>query len=247
MNLTPELYLKFAKDVEPEIFEDKTPKFHLEIIRFIDSEGQYKAIAVFRGAGKTTLLNKIYVLSRLYFAAEPFIMIVSANEDKATAFLEAIKGSIDKAAAKGYAIARGKAWNKGFIEVIINQGMKDEVGKISEAVPKAGFFKMSKMKQFIAFDDELNITNKDPDDAFSYLAGGELYANTFAAGAAYAIGRISNINYTSIFLPFFVDEISSMMELNEDFVLFALMPMQIIFYKSADEKRRGYEKFDEIS
>lgn len=103
------------------------------------------------------------------------------------------------------------------------------------------------MKQFIAFDDELNITNKEPDDVFSYLAGGELYANTFAAGAGYAIGRISNINYTSIFLPFFVDKISSMMELNEDFVEFALMPMQMIFYKSADEKRRGYEKFDEIS
>ena len=103
------------------------------------------------------------------------------------------------------------------------------------------------MKQFIAFDDELNITNKEPDDVFSYLAGGELYANTFAAGAGYAIGRISNINYTSIFLPFFVDKISSMMELNEDFVEFALMPMQIIFYKTADEKRRGYEKFDEIS
>lgn len=103
------------------------------------------------------------------------------------------------------------------------------------------------MKQFIAFDDELNITNKEPDDAFSYLAGGELYANTFAAGAGYMIGRTSQINYTSIFLPFFVDEISSMMELNEDFVEFALMPMQMIFYKSADENRRGYEKFDEIN
>nr|DAT43280.1 MAG TPA: hypothetical protein [Caudoviricetes sp.] len=103
------------------------------------------------------------------------------------------------------------------------------------------------MKQFIAFDDELNITNKEPDDAFSYLAGGELYANTFAAGAGYMIGRTSQINYTSIFLPFFVDEISSMLELNEDFAEFALMPMQMIFYKSADENRRGYEKFDEIS
>ncbi|WP_158333414.1 hypothetical protein [Campylobacter concisus] len=103
------------------------------------------------------------------------------------------------------------------------------------------------MSQFIAFDDELNITNKEPDDLFSYLAGGELYANTFAAGAAYAIGRTSNINYTSIFLPFFVDKISSMMELNEDFVEFALMPMQIIFYKTADEKRREKEIYDEIS
>ena len=103
------------------------------------------------------------------------------------------------------------------------------------------------MKQFIAFDDELNITNKEPDDAFSYLAGGELYANTFAAGAGYMIGRTSQINYTSIFLPFFVDEISSMLELNEDFAEFALIPIQMIFYKSADENRRGYEKFDEIS
>ena len=103
------------------------------------------------------------------------------------------------------------------------------------------------MKQFIAFDDELNITNKEPDDAFSYLAGGELYANTFAAGAGYMIGRTSQINYTSIFLPFFIDEISSMMELNEDFAEFALMPMQMIFYKTAYEKRCGYEKFDEIS
>ena len=66
MNLSPELYLKFAKDVEPEIFENKTPKFYLEIIRFIDGDGQYKAVVVFRGAGKTTLLNKIYVLSRLF-------------------------------------------------------------------------------------------------------------------------------------------------------------------------------------
>jgi len=64
------------------------------------------------------------------------------------------------------------------------------------------------MSQFIAFDDELNITNKEPDDAFSYLAGGELYANTFAAGAAYVIGRASNINYTSIFLPFKISYIA---------------------------------------
>ena len=59
-------------------------------------------------------------------------MIVLANDDKATAFLEAIKDNIDKAAAKSYAMAHGKAWNKGFIEVIINQGMKDEDGKSIE-------------------------------------------------------------------------------------------------------------------
>ena len=103
------------------------------------------------------------------------------------------------------------------------------------------------MNQFIAFNDELNITNEEPDDVFSYLAGGEFYANTFAAGAGYAIGRLSNINYTSIFLPFFIDEISSMMELNEDFVELALMPMRIAFYKTAGEKRREREALDELT
>ena len=103
------------------------------------------------------------------------------------------------------------------------------------------------MNQFIAFNDELNLTNEEPDDVFSYLAGGELYANTFAAGAGYAIGRLSNINYTSIFLPFFIDEISSMLELNEDFVEFALMPMRIAFYKTADEKRREREAVEELA
>jgi len=103
------------------------------------------------------------------------------------------------------------------------------------------------MNQFIAFNDELNITNEEPDDVFSYLAGGEFYANTFAAGAGYVIGRLSNINYTSIFLPFFIDEISSMLELNEDFVELALMPMRIAFYKTAGEKRREREALDELT
>lgn len=82
-NLSPALYLKFAKDVEPEIFENKTPKFNLEILNFIENKDRYKAVVVFRGAGKTTLLNKIYILSRLYFYAEHFTIIVLANEDKA--------------------------------------------------------------------------------------------------------------------------------------------------------------------
>lgn len=134
MNLSPELYLKFAKDVEPEIFENKTPKFHLDVIKFIDSEGKYKAVVIFRGSAKTTLLNKIYVVSRLYFYSEPFIMIASANDTKAKIFLESVKNSIDKAAAKGYALARGKIWNKDRIEVIVNQGKKDASGKSLEQI-----------------------------------------------------------------------------------------------------------------
>ena len=100
MKIPPELYLKFAKDIEPEIFENKTPKFHLDVLKFIDGVDQYKAVVIFRGSAKTTLLNKIYVVSRLYFYAEPFIMIASANDTKAKLFVEAIKNSIDKATAR---------------------------------------------------------------------------------------------------------------------------------------------------
>nr|DAS24686.1 MAG TPA: Terminase large subunit [Caudoviricetes sp.] len=132
MKIPPELYLKFAKDIEPEIFENKTPKFHLDVLKFIDGADQHKAVVIFRGSAKTTLLNKIYVVSRLYFYAEPFIMIASANDTKAKLFVEAIKNSIDKAAAKGYAIERGKIWNKDRIEVVVNRGKKDRNGNDME-------------------------------------------------------------------------------------------------------------------
>lgn len=129
MKIPPELYLKFAKDIEPTIFENKTPKIHIDLLKFIDGPEQYKAAAVFRGAAKSTLLNKIYVISRIYFATEPFIMIASSNEEKALNFLDSIKSSIDKASAKGYAIRRGKIWNKDKIEVVVNAGMCDKNGK----------------------------------------------------------------------------------------------------------------------
>ncbi|QCD52527.1 phage terminase large subunit family protein [Campylobacter sp. RM16192] len=129
MDISPELYLKFAKDIEPGIFENKTPKIHLDLIKFIDRPEQYKAAAVFRGAGKSTLLNKIYATARIYFKAEPFIMIASSNEEKAINFLEAAKNIIDKATAKGYGIRRGKTWNKDKIEVLVDTGQKDKNGK----------------------------------------------------------------------------------------------------------------------
>ena len=129
MKISPEFYLKFAKDIEPGIFEHKTPRLHIELIDFIDGPEQYKAAAVFRGAGKSTLLNKIYVAAQIYFKAEPFIMIASSNEDKALNFLEAVKNIIDKASAKGYGIRRGKIWNKDKIEVLVDTGQKDKNGK----------------------------------------------------------------------------------------------------------------------
>ncbi|MBR2149411.1 MAG: hypothetical protein IJ965_08310 [Campylobacter sp.] len=80
-------YLKFAKDISPEIFENATPKFHLEILEFILNDGNKKACAIFRGAGKSTLLNKIFVVCQLFFHCEPFTMLVSADKEKACNFL----------------------------------------------------------------------------------------------------------------------------------------------------------------
>lgn len=126
--ISPMLYLKFAKDIEPEIFENKTPKFHLEIIDFINKDSSHKAVAIFRGAAKTTLLNKIYTVSQIFFKTEPFIMIASSNEAKVLSFLESVKNSCDRASEKGYALTRGKIWNKDKIEVVVNAGLKDKNG-----------------------------------------------------------------------------------------------------------------------
>ena len=59
-------YLKFAKDISPEIFENPTPNFHLEILDFILSQGNKKACAIVIVACECTLLNKIMSLS-LFF------------------------------------------------------------------------------------------------------------------------------------------------------------------------------------
>ena len=124
--------LKFAKDIEPGIFENATPKFHVDLLTFVNGPEQFKACAVFRGAAKSTLLNKVTVLNRIFFEFEPFTMIVSAAKDKAENFLSDIKALIDKAQSKGYALSRGKVWKSDRAEVIVNKGMKDKSGKSIE-------------------------------------------------------------------------------------------------------------------
>ena len=124
--------LKFAKDIEPGIFENATPLFHIQLLAFVNGPEQFKASAVFRGAAKSTLLNKVTVLNRIYFEYEPFTMIVSAAKDKAENFLADIKALVDKANAKGYALSRGKTWKSDRAEVIVNKGMKDKNGNSIE-------------------------------------------------------------------------------------------------------------------
>ena len=124
--------LLFVKDIEPAIFENYTPKFHVELLNFVNGPEQFKACAVFRGAGKSTLLTKVTILNRVAFEYEPFTMIVSADKDKAQNFLSDIKDMVDKATEKGYAIERGDVWKQDRAEVIVNKGLKDKDGNSLE-------------------------------------------------------------------------------------------------------------------
>ncbi|OCR88866.1 hypothetical protein CFT12S00416_05425 [Campylobacter fetus subsp. testudinum] len=121
-------YLKFTKNIAPDIFENATPKFHIDILEFVLSSGLRKACAVFRGAGKSTLLNKILVLCRVFFAHEPFIMIVSNDKEKASSFLRDIKEMVVKASQKGYALSQGQIWTQDRCEIVVNKGLKDKKG-----------------------------------------------------------------------------------------------------------------------
>ena len=124
--------LKFAKDIEPAIFENATPAFHVELLNFINGPEQFKACSVFRGAAKSTLLNKVTVLNRIFFEYEPFTMIVSADKDKAQNFLSDIKELVEKAQAKGYALSKGDVWSQTKVEIVVNKGKKDKNGKSIE-------------------------------------------------------------------------------------------------------------------
>ncbi len=124
--------LKFAKDVEPSIFENATPLFHIELLNFINGPEQFKASAVFRGAAKSTLLNKILIINRIHFEYEPFTMIVSSDKEKAQSFLGDIKSLVEKAQEKGYALSKGDVWTKSKIEVVVNAGLVDKNGKSIE-------------------------------------------------------------------------------------------------------------------
>lgn len=124
--------LKFIKDIEPGIFENSTPKLHVELLNFSNGPEQFKAAAVFRGAAKSTLLNKVLVLNRIFFEFEPFTMIVSADKDKAQNFLADIKALVLKAQSKGYAITKGDIWTQSKAEIVVNKGKKDKNGKSIE-------------------------------------------------------------------------------------------------------------------
>lgn len=86
------------------------------------------------------------------------------------------------------------------------------------------------MTTYIAIDDILNITNKEESDVFSFMAGG-IFDYTYAGSSGYNAGFTPAPNLTAFFINQAMDMALSMLDLNENFVEFALLPMQILIYK----------------
>lgn len=64
--IDPYLRLRIAKQVTPQIFEGKSPKFHIEVLEVFEARHRLTALAIFRGASKTTIFNKTYVATEIF-------------------------------------------------------------------------------------------------------------------------------------------------------------------------------------
>lgn len=120
--------LKLAKFVAPEMFENKSPSFHIELLNHFNEPVKYLAASLFRGAGKTTIINKVDTFASLYLDHEEYTQIFSSTQDKAKKFLNDIKTMIISGIAKGLDIQKGSIWSSTEIEVIVDYSI-DGVGK----------------------------------------------------------------------------------------------------------------------
>lgn len=120
--------IKLAKFVAPTMFENKTPKLHIELLDHFNQPYSRLAASLFRGAGKTTIINKVDSFSSLFFDHEPYTQIFSSTQDKAKKFLSDVKVMIINGMQKGLDIQKGSIWSATEIEVIIDYS-KDKVGK----------------------------------------------------------------------------------------------------------------------
>ncbi len=145
--------LRFAKHIAPQIFTNKSPKFHIEILDFLDETGKFKLATIFRGAGKTTIVNKVDTCADIFFNHEPYHQIFSSTSKKAEKFLKDVKTMLVNAMLKGYDIKKGSVWNTTEIEVIVNGDIKCYVEALGAGQdPRGGSFNfMRPTKQ--TFDD----------------------------------------------------------------------------------------------
>lgn len=116
--------LGIAKGISPGVFKNKTPKFHIDVIDFLDRPTDQKVIILPRGFGKSTIFNKIEAFNRAWLYEKKFIIIVSENAKKAKSFLKDIKRIVDRAHDKKMDVHRGETWNDNTIEIMFDTGPK---------------------------------------------------------------------------------------------------------------------------
>lgn len=120
MKSSPMQRLQLAKFVAPTMFENKSPKLHIELLEHFSSSSKYSVASLFRGAGKTTVENKIDTFASLFLDHEEYTQIFSSTQDKAKKFLNDVKTMIVNAIIKGLDIKKGAIWSSTEIEVIVD-------------------------------------------------------------------------------------------------------------------------------
>lgn len=160
MSVNPLLQIKTAKHVAPAIFENKTPRVHLELLEFLSGPGKYKAIVMFRGGGKTTNVNKIGMFSYIFYDQERYIQIFSATQAKGIKFLSDVKTMITEAMRKGYDISKGSIWRDDAIEVIVDGTEKCYIEVFGAGQdPRGGSYEFARPSLQIYDDIESKVGN----------------------------------------------------------------------------------------
>ena len=125
MSITPIQQLTLAKAISPGIFKNATPKFHINVLSFLQRPSEkIKVMILPRGFGKSTLINKVSSFNYAFMFEKRFIIIVSENAKKAKSFLKDIKRIVDRAHDLKYDVHRGETWNENTIEIMMDSDPK---------------------------------------------------------------------------------------------------------------------------
>lgn len=145
--------LQLAKFVAPTMFENKTPKLHIEVLDHFGSSAKYSVASLFRGAGKTTVENKIDTFASIFLEHEEYTQIFSSTQDKAKKFLNDVKTMIINGMIKGLNIQKGAIWSSTEIEVIVDGEFKCFIEALGAGQdPRGGSYNFMRPTKQI-FDD----------------------------------------------------------------------------------------------
>lgn len=194
---SPRAQLKFAKDVDPTIFHDASPRFHLTLLEHFDKPAERKSAVVFRGGAKTTLLNKIKILARIFFLHEKYTMIVSESERKAKQFLRNLKTAVNRAQAKGYDIGRGAVWSDTSVQIITG-GVKCQVDAMATGQDPRGYITDDNFRPTLLVLDDIETKEKMKSRDYREKVGHWLTADLFPGldtnGEIWLLGTITHID-----------------------------------------------------